>query len=392
MISRFCYDYTITDLFYSLLKVKGNHIDTESLSDFFSPHPIYFTNFARTGLRVLLTALNLEPGARIGVQAYTCHTVFQAIAKAGFTPCFIDIDDNYAIDTADLERKIDAIDALIVCHTFGIPACMEKIKKITSAKPVIEDCAHSLFSLYNDRLTGTIGDAAIFSFGHGKYPSIGKGGFTIVTDKSLSERVNAEIHHLKRTSTIAEIKNAVINYIWAFAYKKPIYSLLTFPVGKRLDKKMDFLGKFTFNESSGFNSNIALLSKKFAYYKKVHQKQLKNGRYLSQQLKGMFGCIAEYEAGDHAFHCTFNYYLFPLRSKKRDDVVAALLKKGIESGKHFHQSLTWAGEYGYQPGDCPNTEKIVSEIFTVPSNYKLKEKHLDKIINTLKEIAAPGGQ
>ncbi len=387
MISRFCYNYTFRDMLYSLKNVGSCNNNVSTILEIFPDRDISFTNFARTGLRVLLTSMNLKEGSKIGVHAYNCHTVFQAINKAGFTPCFIDINDNYSIDTIDLKKKIDNIDALIVFHTFGIPADMDKIKEITLDKPIIEDCAHSLFSVYKNQLTGTIGNAAIFSFGHGKYPSIGKGGFTLIADKKLSRNFADNIKKLKKVSIVVELKNVIINYIWALAYKKFVYSFFTFPIGKRLDKKMDFLDKFTFKETSGFNSNIALLINKFNYYKRIHRKQLENGRYLAKRLNGLFGCIIE----DEIEGCVFNYYLFPLRSKKRDEVVADLSKMGIESGKHFQNSLIWAEEFGYKKGDCPNTEKIVNEIFTVPSNYKLKEKHLEKIVKNLKNISISRG-
>ena len=382
MISRFCYNYTIKDMLYSLQKITKNRRNIHSITNFFQNSDIFCANSARTGLKVLLTSMNLKKGAKIGVQAYNCHTIFLAIEKAGFIPCFIDVNNNYSIDIDDLKKKINNIDALIVCHTFGIPVDMDKIKEVCLYKPIIEDCAHSLFSKYKNQLTGTISNAAIFSFGHGKYPSIGKGGFTIISDKKLVNDFSNNIKKLNKVSIVAEIKNIIINYIYALAYNKLIYSLITLPIVKRLDKRIDFLNKFTFNESRGFNSNIALFNKKFNYYKIIHQKQLKNGRYLAKKLKGQFGCIIE----DEKIGNEFNYYIYPLRSKKRDKIVAALLKKGVESGKHFQQSIIWAKKFGYKNGDCPNTEKIVNEIFTIPSYYKLKEKQLKKIIKILKNF------
>ncbi|MCP4219539.1 MAG: hypothetical protein GY765_33195 [bacterium] len=385
MISRFKYNYTIRDAFYSLSKVKRKALSAAPLTEFFGTERIYFSNLARTGLRLLLTSLNLKENARVGVQAYTCHTVLQSIAKAGCTPCFIDLGDDYNIDHDDLKKKISQLDVLVVNHTFGIPADMDKLKQIAANIPIIEDCAHSLFATYKGKQTGTIGDAAVFSFGHAKYPSIGKGGFTVINNEKLDAAFKENLEKLEPNGTVAEIKNIVINFIWAFAYTKFLYSLLTFPVVKKLDKKIDFLDKFTFKESAGFHSNVALLLNKFPYYLTRDEKQHRNGQYFVEHLKNSAGFENTVTCLGDTPDKRVNYYLFPLRSPRRDEVVADLLKKGIESGKHFHKSLEWAKEYGYVEGDCPNCEKIVNEIFTIPSYYSLKPQHLDKIIGALRE-------
>ena len=52
------------------------------------------------------------------------------------------------------------------------PNCHNELKNIIKEKPLIEDCAHSFLSKKSGKLTGTFGDAAIFSFGKAKFPSI----------------------------------------------------------------------------------------------------------------------------------------------------------------------------------------------------------------------------
>lgn len=52
---------------------------------------------------------------------------------------------------------------ILVNHEFGYPySNMQDLKK--SGIPIIEDCAHSFFSLDSDHLTGSVGDFAIYSF------------------------------------------------------------------------------------------------------------------------------------------------------------------------------------------------------------------------------------
>lgn len=380
LIPRFNYDYNYRDFFYSFLKINDTHFDPGNLTKYFESGHIFFTNYARTGLRILLSTLGLKKNSRIGVQAFTCHTVFKAVEKAGHTAYFIDIGDDYTIDVRDLEKKVNHIDALIVTHTFGNPAGIDSIKKILKKKPLIEDCSHSLFSTYKNRLTGTFGDASIFSFGYGKYPSIGKGGFVIINKEELTENFLSEYNLLKNNKIKDEIKNVFKNYLWALAYRRPVYGLLTFPFGKKLDKKMDFTNKFDDKEAKGFKSNISLFVKNFESYIEANKRQRHNGKYVIERLGGFIKCVDDTPAKKN------NFYIFPLRSNNRDMIVTHLLKNGIECGKHFSESLTWANRYGYREKMCVNTEKIIDEIFTIPCSYKLNKNYLDKIIKNLKTV------
>ena len=73
-----------------------------------------------------------------------------------------------------LEKKREDLAALIVVHMFGHPAHMDEIRKVAAGIPIIEDCAHSLFSKYKGTYTGLLSTASFFSFRSGKYVSAGE--------------------------------------------------------------------------------------------------------------------------------------------------------------------------------------------------------------------------
>jgi dTDP-4-amino-4,6-dideoxygalactose transaminase len=97
---------------------------------------------ARAAIIVAIKALNLSPGASIGVPLYCCPVVFKAIEAAGCKPCFIDIDPGtFCISAKDLSAKSAQIDALIAVHMFGNLCDMPGIQEAAQDKPIIEDCA-----------------------------------------------------------------------------------------------------------------------------------------------------------------------------------------------------------------------------------------------------------
>jgi dTDP-4-amino-4,6-dideoxygalactose transaminase len=324
-----------------------------------------------------LSALDLPKNSRIGVQAYTCHTVFQAISKAGHIPYFIDIGENYTLDLKDLKKKADKIDALIITHMFGIPADFDEIKNIVPEIPIIEDCAHSFLSTYKEKLTGTLGDASIFSFGTAKFPSIGKGGYVVINNERIFRNFRALYKQLPSNSMITEIINIHKNFIMSIAAKRPFYGLLTYSFGKKLDKKFDFGNKFSFKEANGLNSNISLLFRKFDSFPRYYEKQRLNAKYIIDNLEGKFEFVRDSKIRKG------NFFLLPVRIKEGDILIRTFYKHGIEIGKHFSNSIQWAKNFGYEEGFCPNSEKIVEKIFSIPCHYNYPTKNLIRIANYL---------
>lgn len=375
LIPKFNYDYSCSDLLSGLKALFRPFPNAAVIGKYFGSSHVYFTNYARTGLRLILSSLSSVKASeqlRIGVQVYNCLTVFQAIKKAGHIPVFIDINADFTMDAEDLENKADQIDALIVNHTFGIPADFEKLKRIVIDKPVIEDCAHSLFSTYRGKPTGSFGDAAVFSFGFGKYPSVGKGGMTLINHRSLLWNFNNLYEQLPGPKKIGEFITPFQSFAYALAFNPFLYGTFTYPVGKRMDSGLDFTGKFIITEAKGSRAVVAVVLKKFALLlKEKNHRQRENGHFLFDRLKDIYDCVAESKDK------RFNYYLFPIKHPRRDQIVEYLFRKGIEAGKHFTRSILWAKAFGYEEGSCPNAEKLVKEIFVIPANYNLTRKQLE---------------
>src|SRR3989338_3101572 len=64
------------------------------------------------------------------------------------------------------KRLSERTKVILVYHQYGFPQDMVKIMALAQAKNliVIEDCAHALYSYYQGKRLGTIGDFAVFSF------------------------------------------------------------------------------------------------------------------------------------------------------------------------------------------------------------------------------------
>lgn len=368
LIPRLNYFYSLRDFGISLMGTFRSVKDTSQISKIFNTDNIYFSNSARTGLRLLLNSLNLPPNARIGIQIYNCNTVFGAISKSGYKPVFIDIDENLTISPDDLNKKKDQIDALIVTHIFGIPADVDQFKRIIGNKPIIEDCAHSFLSVGNGNLTGTIGDAAIFSFGKAKFPSIGNGGFVIINNRNIIPRFNANFKELKENNIFDEIKNLLISLFQRLLHDKYIYRVITFPFVKKLNNSLELDKNYFYEEKKAYKSSLSLFLHKSSEYELIKEKQIKNAILLKRYLN-KFENLKFIRINDKSEP---NYFMLPVITNKKQHLIESFNKMGIEIGSHFEKSIEWAKEYGYQTNDCRNAESIIHNLVILPTYMSLK--------------------
>lgn len=142
-------------------------------------------------LYLSLEALNLKLNARIIIPAFTFAAVPSSIVNARMTPVLVEVNDNYRIDLDDFESKIDSnIDAVMISHMRGHTSDMDYIMKLCDERniPVIEDAAHSLGTLWNNKKIGTIGKVGCFSFQSYKMINAGEGGMLITDDPRIIAR------------------------------------------------------------------------------------------------------------------------------------------------------------------------------------------------------------
>ena len=166
-------------------------------------------NSGRSALMAILNSLNLKKESQVLLQAFTCNAAVNPILNRGDRPVFVDVDETINLDPIDLKKKITSKSkAVVIQHTFGLPAQIEEILKIikdynppatSSHSPkgerapnnlyLIEDCAHSLGAKYKGKFCGTFGDAAFFSFGRDKIISSIFGGMAVTNNAKIAGKI-----------------------------------------------------------------------------------------------------------------------------------------------------------------------------------------------------------
>jgi dTDP-4-amino-4,6-dideoxygalactose transaminase len=162
-------------------------------------------------LTLSLLSLDIEKGSEVIVPSNTYIATILSVIHAGYVPVLV--EPHLSTYNIDPENIIDAITpktrAVLIVHLYGKPCEMDPILKVCNDHNLflVEDCAQSHGAKYKERLVGSFGDLAGFSF----YPTknlgcLGDGG-AVTTD---SETYYSKIKMLRNYGSEKKYHNTYI--------------------------------------------------------------------------------------------------------------------------------------------------------------------------------------
>lgn len=309
-------------------------------------------------LQIALMALNLNPGDEVITSNFTFIATVEAIALLKLKPVLVDVDeDTFNISTDKIEAAIGPkTKAIIPVHLFGQPAEMQKIMEIAQKHRlfVIEDNAQAIGSDYTfddgrKLKSGTIGHIGTTSF----FPSknlgcYGDGGALMTNDETLGQKLGMIINHGSKVKYYHE--------------EIGVNSRLDTLQAAILKIKLKYLDEYTAARQAAADYYDFRLS---------HIDGIKTPKRTTQ--------------GNHVFH----QYTLRISHGRRDQIKTALAEKGIPSMVYYPVPLSLQKAYrniGYKPGDFPITEKLCSEVLSLPMHTELSHEQQDFIIDNLLEL------
>ncbi len=179
-----------------------------------------------------LRGLRVPPDAEVIVQNVTFAGTINPVIHLGAHPLLMDIDEStLSLDPEKLDdffrnriirrnginynrESGRAVAAVTVAHLYGLPARIEEIAGICSryGVPLIEDAAESLGATWEERLTGTFGQVAIFSLNGNKLVTGGSGGIVVSSDVKLIQEVKRWSDHYRSAEDRWVYERAGYNY------------------------------------------------------------------------------------------------------------------------------------------------------------------------------------
>lgn len=315
----------------------------QEFADFLGVKHVIGCGNGTDSIEMLLRAYSIGPGDEVLVPAVSWISTSAAVTAVGAKPVFVDIEaDNYCIDPSLIEAKISsATKAIIPVHLYGNMADMERIMRIANKHQliVIEDCAQSHGAELNNKMAGTWGHAASFSFYPGKnLGAYGDGGAMATNDDAIAEQLTIIQNHGQagKHNHVLEGRNS----------------------------KLDGL-------------QAAVLSVKLKHLKDWTDKRIWAAATYAKYLEttGLTVPLARSNA-KHVFH------LFVVQVADRDGLIDHLREQDIFAGIHYPVALPLLPAYQYQghvASDFPVASSFTPRIVSLPLFPELTDEDIARV-------------
>ena len=359
----------------------------------FPGYKAFTFNSGRSAQYALLKAAGVGPGDEVLVQAFTCVAVPNSVIWTGAKPVYADIKKNtYNMDPVNLVKKITPkTKAVIVQHTFGQPADLERIKKICQKNNLllIEDCAHALGAKYKGKLVGSLSDAAFFSFGRDKIISSVFGGVAITKDKSLAKRISLVSADTPQSSAFW-VKQQLMHPIITW-FILPCYNLGLGKLSLWLAQHLKLVSKAVYKKEHGAKRPKffpAKLSRELAVLalnqlKKLDRFNNHRRQIASTYFKAFRNSTIKLPQNDPGSV----YLRFCVQVKSPYTIYKRAKKQGMLLGNWYGDVITPAKDYSlvhYKLGTCPVAEKVSPKVLNLPTYPLLTLPQAKKLVDNIK--------
>lgn len=332
--------------------VKSFQSELEAYLDV--PHVIPCAN-GTDALQVAMMALDLQPGDEVITASFTYVATAEVIALLKLKPVLVDVDpDTFLINPEQVKAAITPkTKAIVPVHLFGQSAPMEELMQIAKEHNlfVIEDTAQAIGSDYSFKdgtkmKAGTIGDIGATSF----FPSknlgcYGDGGALFTRNEELAKRLRMIVNHGQ--------------------------------------------SKRYYHDDIGVNSRLdtlqaAVLRIKLRRLNEYSYNRQKAAAFYDKAFEGIIGLSTPKRAtwSNHVFH----QYTLKVDGLNRDALVDLIQEKGVPCMIYYPVPLHHQKAYrdDQHDGKLSVTEKLCTQVFSLPMHTHLDDEQLNFITNTVK--------
>jgi dTDP-4-amino-4,6-dideoxygalactose transaminase len=315
-------------------------------------------------LRLILEAAGIGPGDEVITSPLTATFTALAIARAGATCVFADVEpDGLNLDPAAARAAITPrTAALMPVHLYGQPADMDALTQLARQYGLllVEDACQAHGAGFHGRRVGSlppdmgaalVGHAAAFSF----YPSknlgaYGDGGMVVTSSADLAGRVRI-LRHGGQTHR----------------YQHDLLG-----TNSRLDELQAAILRIKLPHLDAWNRRRRQIA----------------GTYTAGLAGTSLTLPVELPGREHAWH------LYVVRSAQRDHLRGALAELGVGTEVHYpipaHLQAAFTG-LGYQPGALPTAERAAAQVLSLPIYPYLSDGEVAEVVSQVRDVLAALG-
>ena len=328
----------------------------EKLADYVGVKYCISCSSGTDALLIPLMAKGIGPGDAVITTPFTYIATAEVVSLLGAEPIFVDIyESTYNINPNGIEKAIQEAErkglvakAIIPVDLFGLPARYRLIKDLAKkyGLMIIEDAAQGFGGQIRGEKAGSFGDVASTSFFPAKpLGCYGDGGAIFTNNEELALRMKSIRVH-----------------------------------GSGLDKyenvRIGINGRLDTIQAAILLEKLHIFDEEFASRNKIAECYSKN---ITSNVKKPF--IPKDYLSSWA-----QYSLLSNSEHKRDEIMSRLAEKNIPSMIYYKRPLHLQVAFkklGYEKGDFPISEKIASQIFSIPMHPYLDMDRQNRVIEVL---------
>ena len=304
-------------------------------------------NSGTDALILILKALGIGPGDEVITAPNSFIATANVIRFVGAKPVFVDVDDEYLIDTDLVKEAITRkTKAIMPVHLTGNPVFISNLQQYTNVY-VIEDAAQAVDAEIHGKKVGGLGIAGEFSLHPLKNLNVwGDGGMVTTDNSELAGKIRLMRNHGLASRDVCAMAagNCRLHTIQAV-------------VGLRL----------------------------MPFVREVSDVRIKNAVLYDSLLSDVDGVtIPPRPASKRQV-----YHTYIIQVEKREAMIKFLAENGVETKVHYPAPIHLQKPYtelGYKKGDFPKCEAQAEKILTLPIHQYLTTRQVRYVAGLIRRF------
>jgi dTDP-4-amino-4,6-dideoxygalactose transaminase len=315
--------------------------------------PCVAVNSGTSALHLGLLAAGVGPDDEVIVPSFTFAGTANAVALAGATPVFADIEPTfYCLDPAAVEAAVTPRTVGIMpVHLYGHPADLDALQAIADRHglALFEDACQAHLARWRGRPVGAFGTMAAFSFYPTKNMTTGEGGMVVCADEEVARKVRL----LRNQGMERQYENEVVGF------------------NTRMTDVAAAIGRVQLGRVAEWTA-----------------RRRANASVLSSELAVEAPDVVLPQVAEGAEHA---YHQFTIRTDDRDAVQRRLQDAGVGTGVYYpiptHRLPSFA-DRSESAVSLPVTEQVARDVLSLPVHPALSDADLERIVAAVAKAVA----
>lgn len=368
--------------FLNLFFRKDYFLKFENLFD----GKVFLLSRGRFALDLIFNSIKYKEKSEIIIPNFYLKELVPILKKKKLKVILCDINnEDLSFNLNQLISKINnKTKFIILSHMFGICGNVNKIiaeiKKKKKDIIIIEDCAHSFGSKFNNKNLGIFGDFSLFSFDYIKPLNLFSGGALLVNNEKYYEFILKNYKYFKKPKKITILKK-IFYYIFQNLFlKTPLFifikNILKNKKTRKILEQFHKSNKYEFEKLSSFQAMMGFYELN-DFFNKLNNLDKIRQRYIQIIKK-----IPNVKILKKDFCTKYSQYSFYILTNKNSKIIENKMHRlGIDVGiKDEVMNICSSDINKY-----PNSIKLYNEIIQLPFYISLNDKKIMKICNALNE-------